>query len=187
MSTNNTLNLGLSFTGTGFLTAPADGSNPRETINLGTGSWPQLYADFATGVLSTPFASGAGQCNQWWSSLRTVAPTTADNLDMASGLTNNLGQAIVFTAVKFILISLAAINVDGVGKLRVGPQGITHGWQGPFGGVAAADYTTIDDWLIVCNNIYAGYPVTSGSADTLGIYNPSAESVTYAILIAGVQ
>lgn len=126
--------------------------------------------------------TGSEQANNWWMDERTVNATTADNIDLAGSLTNQLGT-VVFTAVKAVIIAIDA--PDGIKTLRVGPQGVANAFQGWEGGVAAGNYETVNEAFLKLNR-YSGWAVTAGTGDVLGIYNPGAGAVTYRIWILGV-
>ena len=142
------------------------------------------------GVLSVPelsisltYGTGSGQANWAYYASRTVATVTADNLDLSGSLTDGLGNTI--SATKLKLLAVAVSSPDGTKALRVGPRGVSNAAQLNFGGVASTDYQTVTTWHVIYEPV-AGYTITAGTGDILGIYNPSAGSVTYSILMAGV-
>lgn len=169
------------------------------TLTFG-GSWPLtgFWKDGTTGavlrkkfgVLSVPtlsvslaYGTGSGQANWAYYASRTVTATTADNLDLSGSLADGLGNTI--SATKLKLLAVAISSPDGTKSLRVGPRGVSNTFQGPWGGVAATDYVTVTTWHVIYEPV-AGYTITAGTGDVLGIYNSSATSVTYSILMAGV-
>lgn len=162
-----------SLTGSGSISDQDTGV--RQIGAWGTSVLPSQELSFTNGT-------GNFQANNWYMANRTLAATTFDNLNLTSGLTN-FGGTLAFTKIKYV--RLAILSPDGTKLLRVGPQGQTNAWQGPFGGVGATDYVEFGQrWDTV--NSYAGWSVTSGSADVLSIYNPGADPVTYSILLIGI-
>lgn len=120
------------------------------------------------------------QANNWYLARRTVAGTTSDNLDLAGGL-SNFGGTLTFTKIKRVYVAI--IDPDGVKSLRVGPQSVSNAWTGPFG--STSDYASVMYRLDLLEP-YDGWTVAAGTADILGIYNPGATPVTYAILLIGI-
>lgn len=170
------LKMALTLAGAGSISGPAGLITSGGGLLLGTGPWAQM-------VTNLTFGTGANQANQCYYAQRTVATVTADNLDLSGSLLDPLGNTINLTTVKLIVVAID--TPDGTKKLRVGPQAVANAWQGPFGGVTAPCYKEITNWDPICNEPVAGYPVVGGASDILGIYNPSAVSVTYRILIMG--
>lgn len=144
----------------------------------GTQSVPSLGM---TTALS--YGTGSGQANWAYYASRTVLTTAADNLDLAGSLTDGLGNTITATKLKLLVVSIS--SPDGTKALRVGPRGVANTAQLNFGGVAATDYQTVTHWHVIYEPV-AGYTISAGTGDIIGIYNPSAGSVTYSILMAGV-
>lgn len=68
--------------------------------------------------------------------------------------------------------------------MRVGPQNVSNGWQGPFGGVGATDYVAVTHRQEFIKPI-TGWAVTGGSADVLRLHNPGAGAITVNVLIMG--
>jgi hypothetical protein len=141
-----------------------------------TASVPALAVDLTYGTTSA-------KANWMYYASRTVAATTADNLDLSGSLTDGLGNTISATKLKLAVIAIA--SPDGTKSLRVGPRGVANAAQLNFGGVAATDYQTVTHWWWLYEPV-AGYTITAATADIFGVYNPGAGSVTYSVLLAGV-
>lgn len=141
----------------------------------------------AAGVPSLPvsltFGTGSGQANWAYYASRTVATVTADNLDLSGSLTDGLGNTINATRLKLLVVAIS--SPDGTKTLRIGPRGVSNAAQLNYGGVAATDYVAITQWHVLYEPV-AGYTITAGTADILGLFNPGAGSVTYSILMAGI-
>jgi hypothetical protein len=176
MATN--LGITLKLDGSASITGPAGLLQRAVTLPLGSGSWGDMK-------LALGFGTGNNQANNWWADERTVAAGADDPLDLAGVLTNVFGELLNLTAVKLLVILIK--DADGVKQVRVGPQGLAAAIQGPWGGVTATNYTTVDSFGVPINNPWAGYPVVGGTTDKVQVHNPSAVAVTYRILIAGVQ
>jgi hypothetical protein len=128
--------------------------------------------------------TGSGQGNVWYLARRTVADGADDDIDLAGGVSDYRGVTITFTAVKRLLIRI--VEPDGTKVLRVGPQGVTNGWQGPWGGTGATVYEMVLEETDHRNS-FGGWVVTAGTGDILRIHNPGVDPVTYAIWIVGTQ
>jgi hypothetical protein len=133
--------------------------------------------------VSLTFGTTSGKANWAYYASRTVATVTADNLDLNGSLVDGLGNTISATKLKLLVLAINAPN--GTKALRFGPQGVANAAQFNFGGVSGTDYQTVTHWHLLYEPV-AGYTVVGGSSDVIGIYNPSAESVTYSILMMGV-
>lgn len=183
------LNLSLKLQGNGRRQrVAAGGTSPSDSFAIGNGDWPALNMILTLGTSDTPAASGIGYANAWYVAKRTCTAAGSDNLDLTA-LTNNIGETFNFAKIKKILIALTDINgaaLDGVGKLLVGPQNITNAFQGPFGGGGATVYKSVYDWEVIVWNKWAGYTV-DGTHKILGITNPGANDISYAIGIWGVH
>jgi hypothetical protein len=129
------------------------------------------------------FGTGTNEANALYiSGLRAVAATTADNLNLST--LSMGGQTLSLTKVKYVLVAISA--PDGTKSLRVGPRGVSNAAQLWAGGTAAGNYETVitdREW----KNPYAGWDVTASTADILGIYNPGAGSVTYSVVVIGLD
>lgn len=132
------------------------------------------------------FTSGTGnnQVDKFHLSQRTLTATTFDLLDLSGVLTDYKGVAITFSKIKRVYIAI--VSPDGTKSLRIGPQNQANAGQFGWGGTGATVYQTIytdwDDYFP-----YAGHTVTAGTGDIYPVYNPGASSVTYALLIAGLD
>lgn len=163
-------------TGAGTLTPATAPSleSPVSALNIGDGEWDEaLSVTFADG-------NGSGQAETWYSGERIVAATTADNLDLSGVLSNVFGVSIAAVKVKWII--LAIVTPDGTKTIRIGPRNQANAWQGPWGGTGATVYQDVTHWQPFFEPVN-GWSVTAGTGDILGIYNPSAVSVTYRIWI----
>ena len=155
----------------------ADGTTlARRQLRFGGLSIPALS-------ISLGFGTASGKANWLYYASRTVAATTADNLDLSGSLTDGLGNTISATKLKLAVIAIA--SPDGAKSLRIGPRGVSNTAQLNFGGVAATDYQTVTHWWWLYEPV-AGYTITAATADIFGVYNPGAGSVTYSVLLAGV-
>jgi hypothetical protein len=173
------LSLTLNLTGSGTLSGTAGITTPASVLSIGQ-NWPAMQTKLTYGTASL-------QAKNWVMQQRTLGAGLNDDLDLAGGLANELGDAgIIFLAVKVLLIAI--ISPDGVKKLKVGPgaagAAVANAFVGPWANVASS-FTTIDSFGMPINNPWGGYAVTPGTADVLRINNPGAGSVTYDILIAG--
>lgn len=134
-------------------------------------------------IAVSTFGTGSGECNWLYYASRSVGATTADNFDLAGSLTDAFGTTITATKLKVLVVAID--SPDGTKKLRVGPRGVANAAQLCFGGTGATDYIEVFDWLVL-QELVAGWTITGGSADIVGVYNSGAGSVTYSILMAGV-
>jgi hypothetical protein len=172
------LAVNLKLDGNASLTGAAGLLQRPFNLPLGQGNWSEMK-------LALGFGAGNNQANTWWADERTVAAGADDDLDLSGTLTNPAGEALALTALKLLLVAVK--DADGVKKLLVGPQGLAGAFQGPWGGVGATNYKTVDNFDLLVNHPWGGYPIVGGTTDKLRVHNPGAAAVTYRILIAGVQ
>jgi hypothetical protein len=175
MASDLTLTMNLS--GQGAVKGTAGLGTPTENVVVGQGNFGAMQVGFS-------FGTGNNQANKWFAAQRTVGAGANDDLDLAGGLTNGIGEVLTFTKVKYLLIALVA--PDGTRVLRVGPQGVANAFQGPHGGVVAGNYVEVKNFSEYINEPITGYTVTAGTGDVLRVNNPGGGSVTYNILIIGV-
>lgn len=149
------------------------------TSGLATADVPLV----ARTALQLSTGTAAGQADKVYQGRRTLAASTAEDLDLAGVLTDAFGATITFARIKGLYIVAAAANTNNV---VVGAAG-TNAWAtllnatgtltlrpGAFVGVGtgAAD--------AVC------YAVTTATADLLHVSNGGAgTSVTYDVVIIG--
>lgn len=147
-------------------------------IDLGTVAQALLYGP--TYVFSD--GTGADQIKQVFADTRTLTASSTEDLDLAGGLTNALGQSITFTKIRAIAIKASSSNTNNV----------------LVGGAASAQFAT---WVGNSSDIVVvrpggllvlvapdatGYEVTATSADLLRIGNSAGStSVSYDIVLLG--
>lgn len=147
-----------------------------------------LGADSGTRALSVALSltngTAVGQADLVFTDTRTLAASTAEDLDLAGALVGPLGAAQVFARVKALVVVADAGNTNNV---MVG------------GDAAAAWATWVGDVtdvvrlrpgatlaLLAGDADATGYAVTATTADLLQIANSGAgTSVTYSIAIVG--
>jgi hypothetical protein len=126
--------------------------------------------------------TGAGQANALFADTRTLAASGTEDLDLAGGLTDALGTALTFTAIKAIRVRAAAGNTNNVVITRPA----SNGFAGPF--LAAGDGISVPPGgaALFERSDAAGWAVTAGTADLLTITNSGAGTgVTYTIELIG--
>lgn len=161
------------------------------TISAAVNLTPVKTADFANVTQSVQrtfsktltVGTGADQADQVFSDQRTLAGTANETLDLQS-LTNSLGVAVVFTKVKLLYIEVVSTNSDST--ITVGASG-SSAFNTPFSG---DDTFSIDigpgGVAMFCRTDSTAYAV-SGTVKDLKVLNNSASSLTYNIIIAGVD
>lgn len=168
-----TLSLTRSLTVQGTLTNDSTLCVTTDQITSGSASFPSLSRTITDGT-------GAGQCNKWYRSYRTLASGAADNLDLAGSLLDPFGNTLTFTGIKYVAIALISASANGTNKLTVGNA--TNPWVGPMGSTGTID---VYDSLELYHPSASGWAVTAGTGDILKINNGGASSITYCVLIAG--
>jgi len=125
--------------------------------------------------------TGADKAEITWHDQRTLAKETADNLDLAGGLSHAFGTA-TFTKIKALIIQ----NTSTATGL------VLHVGGAASNAVSTLTAATNDVVVVGAGGTLVltaptdGYVVTAGSADVLKVYNPHAETaVTYDIVVIG--
>lgn len=139
------------------------------------------YTTAESQSISFTNGTGANQATHVWSDTRTLAASATENLDLAGGLTDALGNALTFTAIKAIRVRAASANTNNV----------------VVGGAAMNAFLLFSDAtdkisvkpggvFLYCDPSAAGTAVTAGTGDILLIANSGAgTSVEYDIEIIG--
>lgn len=170
------LTLNVDLTATGNIQASSDITEAQETVQIGSNSFDSL-------ALSFSFGTGDNQAKNIYCKKLTVTASGNQDLDLAGGITNNLGETITFTQVKLLIIAID--SPDGTKVVRVGPQSVSNAWQGPFGDTS--DYLNVHEWQAIANPNSGGWTVTAGTGDILRIHNPGGSSVDVHVLIVGME
>jgi len=145
--------------------------------------------DLAAGAANTELSAsvafengtGSGQVNKEFSDTRAVTASSNEDLDLSSALTDSLGNAVVFTAIKAILIKSTSTNA---GNLTVGGAA-SNAFVGPFADAADKILVKPGGFLALAHP-GTGWAVTAGTGDLLRIANGGASDATYDILLLGV-
>jgi hypothetical protein len=168
------LALDVSLSLSGLLTRTLDLSTPTDTIGVGQGAFPAAAYTLDDG-------NGDLQAQQWWHDLRTVAAAGNDDIDLSGVLASPFNDTLAFLTIRLML--LVIVTPGPTKRLRVGPQNVANGWQGPFGGTGAQAYVEFDQFQKFART-YTGWTVTPATGDILRVNNPGA-TTDYAILVAG--
>lgn len=166
----NLQNLKITTSISGSQTNAKDLTTPQADI---VESFVQSYTD----------GTGADQAQLIFADTRTLSGSGAESLDLAGGLTHELGGTITFTAIKEIILVPAAANA---GNIRLG-RVVTNGFAGPFDQTAGSlgVVATPDGIIHLRNSSATGWAVTAATADLLRVENLDAAAVTYDIIIVG--
>ncbi|MES0444980.1 MAG: hypothetical protein ABUJ92_00405 [Desulfobacterales bacterium] len=128
--------------------------------------------------------TGANQVNNQFHDQRTLAVSTAEELDLAGSLLDAFGNTITFTKIKGIIVYAAAANTNDV---RIGGSAANgfNSWVGAVG-----DYVKVKPgglFLLTAPDA-TGLAVTAGTGDLLTLENDSSgTAVTYDIVLLGVE
>jgi hypothetical protein len=126
--------------------------------------------------------TGTGQANKAWrDGDRSILASASENLDLSGTLTDRLGQPVVFTAIKAIIVRPKATNVT---NLVLGAAA-SNAWAPLLG---ATGTLTLVPGFVMClvGDVGAGYAVTAGTGDILKVANGGATDLLYDIAIVGV-
>lgn len=134
-------------------------------------------------VKSVANGTGADEGNAVYVDDFSIAASGNLDIDLAGSLTDAHGNALVFTAIKEILLTAGAANTNDV----VMGNGGVNSFLGPFGAAAHTLTLKPGQRAGVTNYSAAGWAVTAGTGDILRLANSSSGSaVTGTITIVGV-
>jgi hypothetical protein len=117
-----------------------------------------------------------------WSSRRTLAATTSEDLDLNGSLVQSVGGG-TFDAVEITAIAIKNRNIVAGDKLEVGGA-VANQWVGWL--KDATDIIIVGPSAVEfgCNPI-DGWAVVAATGDLLKINNPGANTITYDIVVIG--
>lgn len=150
------------------------------TLGLASGTFPvddSYLVNFAAGT-------GANAIDEEFTRSATLAISTPVTLTL-SALTDDLGRAVPFARVKVFLADNTATTADGY-DLRVA-AGATSGWTAPFDGTAGKFTAKAGGLAFLYAPLATAFPVGAGTSDQVTITNLGAGSVTFNIVISGVN
>lgn len=126
--------------------------------------------------------TGAGQANNIWHDKRTLTTGTNENLDLAGGVTNALGQTTTFTKIRLILFYGLEANTGLLSVSRPASNGLAFL-------KAAGDAFELhpDGLFILTNSTTAGITVTAGTGDLINVDNASGATQNYHVVIVGIS
>lgn len=150
-------------------------------VGLRFGSSPE-----PSGLLNLTDGSGTDQGNQLYRNVFTLAASGSLVIDLRGGTgeLDVVGAALSLALVRAIYLELTTTPAAGV-AVRLGPAGATNAFQGPWGGVAAANYSTVQRRFLM--DAPADGWTVDGTHKILTISNPGAGSVSGVIEIPGVH
>lgn len=143
------------------------------------------------GVVETPFSfgqsmqfedgAGANQANKMFSSRRTINASSTDDIDLSGSLVNDLGDPVVFTAIKAIQIRhISGGNPAVVGAAAVNP------FVGPFGAGTHTIAVPVGGVLMLARNDAGGWAVGAGASDILRISNGAGSTLVVDVVFVGI-
>ncbi len=133
-------------------------------------------------TLSFGDGSGADQINRIFADTRTLAASANEDLDLAGGLTDAIGQVITLARVRGLLVRASPANTNNV----IVGGAPANGWFTAFGGAAHTVTVRPGGLLLLGARDATGYAVTGSTGDLLRIANSSSgTAVTYDIVILG--
>ncbi len=131
------------------------------------------------------FGASPGMVNQMFCDERTITVASlTDDIDLSGVLANVFGETITFREIAGILIYNLSTVIDQV--LYVGGKS-GNGWTAPFGASSISKDTVLPSGIWTRGSTVDSYPVVAGSSDVLRIQNGGNTSITYDIIIFGVQ
>ena len=128
--------------------------------------------------------TGLNQGNQLWHDTRTLAISATENLDLAGGLTNGLGDTVTFARVIALYLKAAVGNTNNVlvGGAASAP------WFPMFSDSSDILKIRPGGAVLLMAPDATGYAVTATSADILKVANSGAgTSVSYDIALIGSE
>lgn len=152
-----------------LLTKTADLSTPADDLTLDLRD-------------ATVDGTGAGQAGKCWHDQRTISASSNDDLDLAGGLTDALGQACTFAEIRGLIVR----NRSTSGTLSLGgTTAASNAWVAWVTGTAPAVVVPAGGTVILWVPTGTAWAVTAGTADILRLGNPGGASITYDLILIG--
>jgi hypothetical protein len=152
----------------GLLQAEGDGGTAALTVKEGQS-------------LRIADGTGAKQANGIYIDDFSIAASSSTTIDLSGSLEDRLGNPLVFTAVKAIMVIAAAANTNDI---VIGDGSAP--FVGPFDDGTATVSVAPGGQFMVANPSAAGWAVTATTADELKLANSgSASAVAGTIVIVG--
>jgi len=125
--------------------------------------------------------TAADQANAVYVDAFSISASSSTSIDLAGSLTDPLNNAVVFTAIKSILLEADSTNTNNI-ILGNG----TNPFVGPFGAGTHTVAVEPGGVMLLATRSAAGWAVTAGTGDILKLANSGAGSaVTGRIVIVG--
>lgn len=160
------------------------------TIKVITDALLQGGLDVGTGrhavnkTYSTAYTEGTGasQANQMYTDTRTIAASSNDDIDLASGITNAFGTTLLFTSIKGIIVKAASANTNDI----IIGGAATNAFETFLGGTNPSILVVPGGTFALVNPEANGYVVTADTGDILRLTNAAGgTTVDYDIIIIG--
>lgn len=149
-------------------------------VPVGDASWKarRLAAALSVALSFTGSGGGAGAAEQLYATQQTIADGNNFDIDLASALENDIGEALALVDLKFLLV----YNRSTTGSVTLTSSGPATAHTAMLNGtvtIRPGGYAVVG-----CANA-TGYTVAAGATDTLRISNGSGASVTVDIVAVG--
>lgn len=149
------------------LESPTDLSTPTDELSLSE-------------AIRLASGTGSGSADREFHDSRTLTTGATEDLDLAGGLTDPLGNTLTFATIKAIVVLAASGNTT---NLTLGNG--TNAWVGPWG--ATGTEVVKPGGLYVNVAPGTGWTVTASTADILKVANAAGASATYRIVLLGTS
>ena len=148
------------------------------SVDIGEVPYPVAYGP--TYVLTD--GVGANQAKEMFTDIRTLAASATEDLDLAGGLHDVFGNAILFTKIKALIVVADAGNVNDV---LVGGAAANQ-FATPWGAATHSNKVKPGGMLCFVAPDANGYAVTAGTGDLLKVANSAGgTAVSYTIILVG--
>lgn len=137
-----------------------------------------------TKALLLPFldGTGLGQANKIYADDISVVQSVNTDIDLSGTLVDQFGVALLFTAIKGLLVVAGSANP---GNLTVG--NVTNGITSPFGAATHSQLVTPGGWYGNFTPSVAGYAITAGTVDLLRIASAATVGTyTFSVYVLGI-
>ena len=133
-------------------------------------------------ALNITDGTGLNQCNKVWSRKdQSLALSSSETWDLSGALTNALGAAVVFTAIKVLMVYAKPANVNNVVVGNDAAHTVI------FGANTHSFAITPGNVMLLTNLSAAGWTVTNTTADLIKVTNSGAgTAVIYDIAVLGI-
>lgn len=134
-----------------------------------------------------PTGTASGEADQAWGYTGSLSASGSQSFTLSALTESVYGSTVTLNMVKVKAIVVVNLSTTSGQQLLLAPAA-SHPFEAPWNAQAAPAGNIIGpNSPLVLADIEDGWATTSGSADTITLSNPSADTIEYAIAVLGTS